>query len=217
MKLTKHDQRGFSLLELLFVAALTVLLALLIGVLFQKGQYLFDVDAAQSSIQRNARRALQSVTVALRKARRSTITIPASPNNNQITLDLPIFLSGATCSAFADVASGTPPQTCSSGIDCDGQCNSTPGTNLCANDICRRTYTYSISAANGISQLIVSTPSEADRIVGNHIQTVLFRNNTMNVNLNADEIEIGLTAQKATTTENRTHSLTLSNIVQVRN
>lgn len=204
-------------MELLLVSALTVLLTLLIAALFQKGQYLFDTDSTQATLQRNARRAIQSVSVAIRKARRSTLAIPAQPNNNQITIDLPIFLSGTSCSAFASVVSGTSPQTCNNGSDCDTQCNNTPGTNLCVNNICRRSYTYAISSSSGISQLIVSTPSESSRVVGNQIQSVVFQDNFMNLNLNSNEIKIDLTTQGKTTSEGRTQSLTLSNIVQVRN
>jgi len=216
-KQIKTNENGFSLLELLFVAALTVLLALLIGVLFQKGQHLFDVDSEEASLQRNTRRALQSVSVSLRKARRSAITIPAQPDNNQITLDLPLFRSGANCSAFASVVQGTAPETCNNGADCDNQCGNAPGTNLCVNNICRRAYTYALSSDAGISQLVVSAAGESSRVVGNKIQSAEFLNNTMNLNLNSNEIQINLTAQGTTISENRTRSFTLSNIVQVRN
>lgn len=216
-KQIKMNERGFSLLELMLVAALTVLLALLIGILFQKGQHMFDSDSVEASIQRNARRALHSVSVSIRKARRSTITIPAQPNNNQIAMDLPIFLSGTSCSAFASVADGTSPQTCDTATDCDSQCNNTPGTNLCVDNICRKAYTYAITTSNGISQLVVSASGESDRVVGNRIQSAVFRDNTMNLNLNPNEIDISLTAQANTVSENRTHSFVLSNIAQVRN
>ncbi len=218
-KLNYADERGFTLIEIMVSVFLFAMLALLMGHVFQKGHNLFDVLSAQSQIQRNGRKVMQSVATSLRQARLATVAIPASPSNNQITFGLPLYqTTPGVCSAFASVVDGTSPLSCAVSADCAGvtKCGSA-GSMSCVNSICRRNYTYAVSSAAGISQLVVSAPGEADRVVGNRVQSVAFQNNGMDVNLQSNEIRVTMVASSPVISERRTHSLSLASVIQVRN
>ena len=210
---------GFTLVELMFVAVLTAILALVVGTIFQKGTNLYDVESAQSNTQRNARKIVYSVTSMLRQARTGSVNIPSPPGNNQITFDLPLFASGGSCSAFAPVTQGTNPVSCSATSDCDNTCNggAAIANNVCVNSICRRTYTYSVLTSGNMSQLVVNAPTEAPRVVGNQVQAVTFQNNTMDLNLQPNEVRVSLTTRASVVSEKRSHDFNLSSIAQMRN
>ena len=206
---------GFTLAEMTLSTGLLMMLVLVVGMLFMKGNNLFDVLSAQSQTQRNARRIVQSVTSALRQARLSAVILPAP---NQISFDLPLYQQAVgTCSAFVPPSTVTnPPISCLTNADCQPQCGAA-GSMVCGNSICRRTYTYSVSSASGISQLVVSAPGEANRVVGNQVQSVTFQNRAVDPNLQANEIRVTINTNANVISEKRTHVLSLDSVVQIRN
>lgn len=205
---------GFTLAEVLLSAGLLIVLFFLVTVLFHKGQNLMDVVTSQGEIQKNARRMTQSVSAILRQARRSALAIPLSPNNTSISFDLPIFFEASgTCSAYALVADGTAPVSCDSDSECQMACTS----GFCSNQVCRRNYSLSLSTASGMPQLVLSASGESDRVIGNYLQSVNFFDNTMDTNLQANEIRVSLATSSNATSEKTMHTMNLSTIVQIRN
>lgn len=222
IKAGNEKEAGFTLMELIFSAALAIGFLLVIGVLFQKGNNLSDVLSAEAQIQRNGRKIVHFISSTLRQARHGNgngnVTIPLPPNNNSITFDLPIYQqSPNVCSAFASVAEGTSPVVCTSNgqADCDSGCG--VATAFCNNGVCRRTYTYAVSASGNLFQIILSSGSETSRVIGNQVGTVFFQDNTMDLNLQANEIRITLATAGDVISEKRSHQVTLNSVVQVRN
>src|SRR3989338_5753617 len=75
------NQNGFTLSEALFSTGILVMLFLVMGMVFSKGNNLFDVVSAESQAQRNSRRILQSVSSISRQPNRpdpNGITLPSS-------------------------------------------------------------------------------------------------------------------------------------------
>ena len=213
----KTNQHGFTLTEIIFSAFLFAMLVILMGSIFQKGHGLFDILSAQSETQRNGRKIVQSLSSVIRQARVGAIQIPGSPGNTQIRIDLPLYqTSPGNCSAYALVADGTAPVSCNNNADCATACGGA-GSMTCANNICRRDYTYSISSAAGIAQLVASAPGEANQVIGNRVQSITFQDNTMDANLQANEVRIALITSGSVISEKRTHTLALSDIVRMRN
>ncbi len=225
-----RGENGFTLSELILSSGIFIMLALLVGGIFNKGNNLFDVLSAESQVQRNSRRILQTISSTLRQTKRSSVIIP---NANQIQFDLPIYQqSSGNCSAFMPppVSVTNPiPANCGTNTDCQTacggftnmSCSCISGNPPCANNsgMCLRTYTYSVSSANGTPQLIASAPGggESNRILGNQVQSVTFQNMTADPYLQANEIRVSLTTTGNVVSEKRTHTLSMDSVVQVRN
>ncbi len=218
-KLWRAQEGGFTMTELILSTAIVFILVLMTGMVFNKGNNLIDVSNAESQLQRNGRKIIQTVSSVLRQARRSTINVPGSPNNNQISFDLPIYQqSGGVCSAFAPVATGTSPMSCGVDADCQGPaaCGSA-GSMACFQGACRRTYTISTITSGGLTNIQISAPGESTRVLGSQVSSVLFQTNSTNPNLQPSEVRVSLVTTGNVVSEKRVHNMTLNSVVQVRN
>lgn len=214
-----NSEKGVTLPEMMISAVILISLLLVFGTVFQKGNNLSDVFTAESKIQRNSRKIINTIASNLRQARLAQISIPNAPNNNQISFDLPIYQQGvSSCSAFASVSDGTSPVICGSDANCVTFCGGDVSNTFCSNQICRRTYTYSVNAVtSNLSQVVVSGATEPNRTVGSHVGTLVFQDNGMDPNLRSDELKITLMTTSDIVSEKRVRNLSVSSVVQIKN
>lgn len=232
-----RNRAGFSLVELLLSCGLFMMIILVVAMVFRKGNNLFDVASAESQVQRNSRKALQTVATTLRSAISSGTNGVTISQPDTIRFRLPVYRQAAnSCSALQPDATATnPPVSCSVNTDC--QAIATCGSNgsdltcYCPNPVsgacssptnsgvCLRTYDYAISNSAGISQLVLSSAAGAEnsRVVANQVQAIQFQNSAADPNLQSNEIRISVTTNGDVVSEKRTHAMTLSSVVQVRN
>ncbi|OGW80900.1 MAG: hypothetical protein A3G33_05770 [Omnitrophica bacterium RIFCSPLOWO2_12_FULL_44_17] len=209
---------GFTLTELMVSIAIGTLALSILSVLYIKGLESSGGLGVESDIQHSARQALYQLSSQLKRGRDPAI--PSSPNNTQISISLPVSqITAGSCSAHILSSISSIQISCTDTNACinacrSGTCFKLPGAPA---GICEKQYTYSLSQANGVSQIMVTGANENPRIIGNGIQTLLFQDNSIDTNLRSGEIRIRTTAQMNSVQEKKTRQINLQTVVQIRN
>jgi prepilin-type N-terminal cleavage/methylation domain-containing protein len=214
------DRRGYTLVEMMIATVIGVFTILLLGGLFIKGLERSGGLKTEANIQQRTRKTIERMAAEIKRTSLASLNVIST---SSISFELPVLqVTTGDCSAHAVNPSSTSPAACASGnvSDCVNACGGFSAHWNCVNRVCKKRYTYALSTASGISQLMSTAPGENDRIIGSGIQSITFQKNGVSPNdpnLRGNEVRIRATAQETSDFEKRLRQDTLSAVVQVRN
>ena len=204
------NNSGFTLTEVLVSAGIFVILGLITILFFTQGISSWQLLTNQSDLRSTGRNALLYMTQELGKATKtSTLGIPpnmliSSPGHNVITFYLPCnnVSTSSSCTSFSFATCTYDPTNDPDSKNCpliDSSCNTKWDTD------------------NQIKYLIVDNKLQrgvngVNSPIASDISGVIFEDQSMNPNLNIDEIKITLTLSRP-----KTESLILMGIVKLKN
>ena len=198
-----RNTRGFTFVETMvastvFVSVMTLITLWLAGV-----SNLWSLATTQSDVRIRAQETMNRVVDELRAATRSAAgsppnaTIPASPNNTSVTFYLPV--PGVLGSSVPTDAAGNI-----NWIPIDAGGNPAPPA-------ISRQYSYDAN-----QRQLLRTVGGVQAVIANDVSAATFKDRSIDVTLNTNEIQVTLTLQR-TTTNGRAVSATATEIVKLRN